>query len=1246
MIHPATLIHRLLCKGSAVLVPAFALFLFCLSSSSSALAQNPATTFEIPSRIIDLPCGTSCTPITATVPHIKQSTSYVVTSPAYVPFPYVTTSGIDLTTLISSTIFDDQWTSAINLPFPICYYGSTYSSLVVGTNSAISFDITRASTGSGYSITTTGAIPSTSYAPNMIFGPYHDIDIDNPGANKRIEYRIEGTAPKRRFIASFNAVPYFSGSCAAFFATHQMVLYEGTGIVEIYIKDKPSCSNWNSGLSILGMQNGGRNQAVAVSGRNATVWGSNNMNECWRFIPNGGVPTFKSASLILNGAVVASADTSTLAAGKLGLSFPNICPPTPNTKYYLEVRYKDCNNPLNDIVFTDSVTVNKLPSSLLGTANVLPASCGTSNGSVTINNVSGGSTPYQFSIDGGVTWQTSNTFTGLAPGNYTIQVKDASGVCTLTLNATVVLSGALPATTTNVSTACTGVNNGSITVTSVGGSGPYTFSLNGATAVPGTIPFTFSNLAAGGYTILVKDLSNGCTTNLLNVVVSTGSGIAANATASATSCPTVNNGTATVTTTAGIAPFTFSIDGGAAQAGTSPYTFNNLSAGNHTVNIVDALGCTRTLTVNVPAGPALSAAVASVATGCQGAANGSVTVTPSSGTAPYTYSLDNGAFVSGASPYTFNNLSAGNHTIVVKDAAGCATNVINVSVAVGPPLTTTATSSNALCFGGTTGSITVAQPTIGAAPYQYSLNNTTWQSSNQFTGLVAGNYTVYFREANGCFGNLTITVGEPAALVVSATMVPVICKGQSNGIIQITGSGGIAPYQFSLNGTTWQPANNFQVAAGSYTIRVKDNNGCISTFPILVTEPNALNAQSTNSNASCNGGNDGQIVVAVTGGNGTYQYSIDGGITWQTGSTFNVAPGNYVIQVKDQLGCTTSFNTTVGLTNDLTLTPQVDPTICESKSTQLNLISNALQYSWSPSTALSDPNIANPVASPIVTTSYIVTATLGRCVAFDTVIVRVNPAPIPNAGPDGFICYGQTYQLQASGGVQYSWTPSTYLSSTNIPNPISTPAKDITYTLSILADANGCASLVTDQMSIDVTPPLKLKTYPYDTIGYPGDQFQLLAVPNDPDATTFVWTPSVGLSNPSIANPIVTVGAIGQDIQYRVIASTQAGCRGEGYVKVRVYKGPDIYVPTGFTPNNDGRNDKFTPFPVGMKSYNYFRVFNRWGQLLFSTTQLHTGWDGTLGGVQQPGGTYVWMIEGLTKDNRVITKKGTVNLIR
>ena len=115
---------------------------------------------------------------------------------------------------------------------------------------------------------------------------------------------------------------------------------------------------------------------------------------------------------------------------------------------------------------------------------------------------------------------------------------------------------------------------------------------------------------------------------------------------------------------------------------------------------------------------------------------------------------------------------------------------------------------------------------------------------------------------------------------------------------------------------------------------------------------------------------------------------------------------------------------------------------------------------------------------------------------------------------------------------------------------------------------------------------------------------------------------------------------------YKVTAETTAGCKGEGYVRIRVYKGPELYVPTGFTPNKDGKNDTFYPFPVGIKNINYFRVFNRWGQIVFSSTRLLEGWDGKSNGVEQATGTYVWMAEGVTADNKIITRKGTVVLIR
>ncbi|MEO5945983.1 MAG: gliding motility-associated C-terminal domain-containing protein, partial [Chitinophagaceae bacterium] len=633
-------------------------------------------------------------------------------------------------------------------------------------------------------------------------------------------------------------------------------------------------------------------------------------------------------------------------------------------------------------------------------------------------------------------------------------------------------------------------------------------------------------------------------------------------------------------------------------------------------------------------------------TTCAGVNNGSVQINPT-GVAPYTFSLDGGTPIAGAAPYTFFNVSPGLHTVMAIDLNGCTTDILQVNVTNGPPLATTAAKTNVLCNGSATGTITVTQPGVGTAPFEYSLNGTTWQISNVFNGLAAGIYTVFFREGNGCQGSLSITVAEPIVLSASSSFTPVVCNGQSNGIITINSAGGVTPYQYSIDGgTTWQASNIFNVSANTYTITIRDANNCTTTQSVTVTQPAALTASSVNSPASCDGGNDGIINVSAAGGNAVYEYSIDNGTTWQASNILNTGPGIFTILVRDSKGCTFSFSTTVALGNNFTMTPQTDEVICEGASTQLELISKATQFNWSPATGLSDATIPNPVANPTVTTQYTVTATLGRCSADDIVIVNVNAAPIPDAGADGFICYGQTYQLQANGGTQYQWTPDTYLNNATIANPVTAAIRDITYTLSILSDANGCPSTITDKVFVDVTPAIKVTTFPNDTIGYSGDKIQLLAIPNDSDVINYVWTPSKGLNDPRIPNPVVTLGANGDVTQYQVITSTIAGCKGEGFITVRVYKGPEIYLPTAFTPNGDGRNDRFLPVPVGIKSLNYFRVFNRWGQLVFQTKTLHDGWDGKLNGGQQALGVYVWMIEAVTNQDKVITKKGTVTLLR
>ncbi len=1112
-----------------------------------------------------------CVKITTLIPDLHRSTDTYTLNP-------ITTNGSScfpaysdpsVTGTPTNLTSDDTYTAPINIGFPFPFYGTYYNNLVVSTNGMLSFDASRAFLFAHWNIINGGFpqnLPSAFYDRAIIMGPYHDLDptaLTSP--TQRIQHVTTGTAPHRKWILSFYRVPLYN--CPSLIEnTHQIVLHESTGIIEVLIFGKQVCNTWNQGRAMVGIQNFNRDQAMMAPGRRATdpPWGNINMNESWRFVPSAGPSLFKRVELYdIGGNLISTGTANSLGNGTLEAEFPDVCPPAgATTTYIIRSVYEKIDDPAVEIFGTDTVRVIKgPPADLNATFTTTPSSCGVNSGTITVNVPAGtGAAPFEYILDGG-TPQAGNVFTNMAQGNYVVQVNDAGG-CSSTLNVAVGQTGTLSATITTVATACPGVNNGSAAVTPTNGTGPYNFTVNpGALTLSGATA-NFTGLAAGSYSVSITD----------------------------------NAGCATAT------PIPFVIAAGA--------------------------GLNSTQTTTTPS--------------CNGAANGSITINTLNGSAPYTFTLNPGSISQASNIFT--NLAAGNYSISYTDGAGCVSAVIPVTVPAGPSLTTTSTATNALCNGSATGSITVTQPAAGTPPYEYSIDGgANWQTSNVFNGLSANTYTILFRESNGCQGQLTQVVNEPMALAATLAQTAVVCNGQSNGVITVTASGGTGPYQYSIDGgTNWQPGNIFNVAAGSYTITTRDNNLCTITGNIVVTEPPVLTATAATTNATCNGGPDGTITVAAAGGNSSYQYSIDG-TNFQASNVFNVIAGNYTVYVRDNLGCSFSItNVTVGLTDNLTYNTPVSPVICEGTSTQLQVVSNAIQYAWSPATGLSNPGIANPVANPSVTTTYTVTLTLGNCSVTIPYTVNVNPAPVPDAGPDGFICYGQNYQLQGSGGVQYNWSPSNFLSSSSISNPVATPDNTTTYALSVV-DGNGCQSLVTDNVTVDVTPPITVTTFPSDTIVHEGHQFQIRAVSI---ATNYSWTPSVGLNNPFVADPVVTAGSAGDVIIYEVAATTLAGCRGDGTVRVRVYKGPDIYMPTAFTPNNDGRNDIFRPFTVGINQINYFRIFNRSGQELFSTKNLGAGWDGKLGGVDQPSAVYIWMVQGVTEDGRVITKKGTVALIR
>ncbi len=270
-------------------------------------------------------------------------------------------------------------------------------------------------------------------------------------------------------------------------------------------------------------------------------------------------------------------------------------------------------------------------------------------------------------------------------------------------------------------------------------------------------------------------------------------------------------------------------------------------------------------------------------------------------------------------------------------------------------------------------------------------------------------------------------------------------------------------------GTTWQPSNIFSnLLPGTYNVKARSIAlQCASgTQQVVISMINTLSMSVVKQDANCTGG---AINITATGGTTPYQYSINGGSSFQSTATFTgLAAGTYNVQVKDAAGCTANQQVVLSFSSNLTMSADEQTSVCYGGSYTPNFTSNGASFSWSPATGVSNPNILNPVLSPTSTTTYTVTATLGTCTLQRTVVVTIFPGVTVNAGPDATIFSGDVYQMLASGSSgTYLWTPSTGLSSSNILNPTATPASTTNYTLRI-TNAQGCTG--TDDMLLTVVP--------------------------------------------------------------------------------------------------------------------------------------------------------------------------------
>jgi gliding motility-associated-like protein len=441
---------------------------------------------------------------------------------------------------------------------------------------------------------------------------------------------------------------------------------------------------------------------------------------------------------------------------------------------------------------------------------------------------------------------------------------------------------------------------------------------------------------------------------------------------------------------------------------------------------------------------------------------------------------------------------------------------------------------------------------------------------------------------------------------------------------------------------------------------VKDANGCTFSTTAAINNSNGPTAiATTTTNATCGSSNGSLTLGAVTGGVAPYTYQVDGGGYTATLVYSNLAAGSHTIDVKDANGCIFSTTATIATSGAPTLTITDPSPVCAPSTVDLTAATVTagsdqgltLTY-WTDNAATL--SLANPNAVVVSGTYYIKAVSSGGCSVIKPVSATVNPHNIPNVDVTNpaAVCSPATVDLtntSITSGSDQGLTYTYWIDSSNtqpIPDPQAVGTSGTYYIMGTAS--TGCTSTKSVQVDVIVNKPLIPGIrYPTVTTGT-NTPVQLNARDLGP-GTKYLWQPPVGLDFATVQSPTFNYN---QNTQFTITLTPSNGsCPTTDTLLVQIV--PDngslksaLNVPTAFSPNGDGHNDKLYPLTINVKELKYFRVYNRWGQLMFETKTLGQGWDGTFNGVPQVMDVYTWIVEAYGEDGVHYKQAGNTILMR
>lgn len=872
----------------------------------------------------------------------------------------------------------------------------------------------------------------------------------------------------------------------------------------------------------------------------------------------------------------------------------------------------------------NSYTLTQPAFPLAATGIVSNVECsGENNGEIDLS-VSGGTPTYSYAWSTGAATQ---DVSGLFAGSYTVGITDQRG-CFLSVPFTITQPAALGFTMNTSDVLCFGESTGSVGISVTGGTTPYDYEWENSAVVFGANVPTLTNIAADNYQVEVTD-ANGCQVTG-NAVVNEPIDLTITGSMTAVSCYGGNDGTITINPVGGLGAYTYSWTslGGFTSVAQN---LTNLFADIYTVVVTDGNGCTESFTIEVtqPLEPLTSTYMVTNVL-CFGNNTGAIDVTVNGGTAPYTYS-----WTSGETTEDINGLFAGTYTYTVTDALNCTTSETVVVTQPAAPLSLTSTVTDVLCFGESNG---VIQTVVagGTAPYTYAWSNSSFllsATSPDLNDFAADWYYLDVVDDNGCILVDSFEITQPPLLVSSIDPTDILCYGDNTGAIDLTVGGGTMPYTYGWNtGDVVEDLVN--LFAGSYSVVVTDDNGCIVEDSVTLTQPDdSLSYIFETEMVTCNDGTDGEIEITVAGGTTPYSYA------WSNGDTTSVitdlTAGWYTFVVTDFNACTLSDSIEITQPDPLDIAFNMTPVSCNG------LIDGDIDITPSGGTA--------PYGFTWYNSDFSLSAQTEDLIDFAADTYQLEMTDTNNCFYEIFIEITQPDSLIAT--YTYNVISCKDGSDGNIEVEVTGGNPGYTFAWSNGATTQDLLGVPSAEYSLVIT----------DMLGCQDSIDQFLAEPDSID----MWFETVSVScidefdGYAIAYPLGGNGgytyawsngstdfdASGlENTTYSVTITDLLGCVGTGTVFIPKDSVGCINPVSAFSPNGDLYNDTWVIDNMDLYPDAEVQVFNKWGNEVHQQRGVYEPWDGTFKDDILPSETYYYIIRLNVPDRDHLT--GTITIIR